>query len=70
MVVVFIHLFGIFQTRLSEYTALTHALVNYSTRKEGVYIRKWSGELPSMAQKFLKHYAVLNNVDELQQTCM
>ena len=68
--VVLIPLFGIFQTHLSEYTALTHALVNHTTRKGGAYVRKWGGELPPMAQKFLEHYAVLNDIDELQQTCM
>ena len=62
--------YSVFQTRLSEYTALTHALVNFTTRKEGAYMRKWSGELSPMAQKFLEHYAVLNDINSLQQTCM
>ena len=65
-----IPLFKIFQGRLSQYTALTHALVNFSTREEGAYVRKWSGELPPMVQKLLEHYTVLNDIDALQQTCM
>ena len=62
--------FHIIQTRLSEYAALTHALVNFSTKKDGSYARKWSGELPSNMEKFLEHHAVLNDVDVVQQTCM
>ena len=62
--------FHIIQTHLSEYAALTRALVNFSTKKDGSYVRKWSGELPSNMEKFLEHHAVLNDVDVVQQTCM
>ena len=62
--------FGIIQIHLLEYAALTHAVVNYNTRKDGTYVRKWSGELLPMAEKLLELHAVLNDVDSLQQTCM
>ena len=57
---------------MSDYTALTHWLVSYSAKKDGdgSYARRWSGELPPMAEKLLEHHALLNNIDALQQTCM
>ena len=58
------------QKRLAEYTALTRALVHFSSRKEGNYVRRWSGELPPKAEKLLEFHAVLNDVDVLQQACV
>ena len=62
--------FGIIQIHLLEYAALTHAVVNYNTRRDRMYVRKWNGELPPMTEKLLEHHAALNDVDSLQQTCM
>ena len=53
-----------------DYTALTHWLVSYCAKKDGRYVRRWSGELPPMAEKLLEHHALLNNIDALQQTYM
>ena len=58
------------QKRLSEFTALTHALVNFTSREDGNYIRRWNGQLSPMAEKLLQHHALLNDVDALQQACM
>ena len=55
---------------MSDYTALTHWLVSFSAKKGDKYERRWSGELPPVAEKLLEHHALLNNIDVLQQTCM
>lgn len=56
---------------MSEYEALTRFLVNFSAKKQdGGYVRRWSGELPQMAERLLEFHAILNDVDGLQQACM
>ena len=65
---IFLSLF--LQKRLAEYTALTTALVHFTARREGNYVRRWSGELPPTAEKLLEFHAVLNDVDALQQACV
>ena len=58
------------QKRLAEFSSLTRAVVNFATREEGNYVRRWSGELPPMAEKLLVQHAMLNDIGPLQQTCM
>ena len=61
---------SVVQKRLAEFSALTRAVVDFSTREEGNYVRRWSGELSPVAEKLLVHHAILNDIDPLQQTCM
>ena len=63
-------LYILIQARLSDYAALTDFLVSFSAKKDGKFVKRWSGELLPMAEKLLEHYAVLNNIDALHQARM
>ena len=65
----YIHSYFHIQKRLSELSILICALVNFSAKKDGKYVKRWNGQLLQMAESLLEHHAMLNDVDELQQAC-
>ena len=58
------------QSCLEEFSELTCAVVNVCTKENGNYIRRWDGDLSPRAEKLLKEYAALNDIDKLSKACM